>query len=200
MENKQKFILAAFDFDGTITKKDTLFQFLIHCFGWPGFLFGLVKFIPTGIQYFLKIIDNNLAKERLFCIFFKNMPFEKFQEFGTTFSKKIINIINNQAIDKINWHKKEGHKLIIISASIKNWIEPWAKENGFEFVLSTEVAVEKGILTGSFSNKNCIGNEKVARLLMEYPNRNAYQLYAYGDSNGDTALIQEADFAFYRKF
>jgi phosphatidylglycerophosphatase C len=200
MENKQTNIVAAFDFDGTITTKDSLFQFIIHCVGWPAFFYGMLKFLPSAINYLAKNIDNNKAKAKLFSIFFKNMPFQSFQNYSFSFCKKINEMVDSKAMDKIDWHKKQGHELIIISASIKNWIEPWAFENGFSKVLATEAEVINGLLTGAFSSKNCHGNEKVARLTSEFPLKSDYLLYAYGDSSGDTALLKEADFAFYRKF
>jgi phosphatidylglycerophosphatase C len=200
MENKPPKVIAAFDFDGTITTKDTLFHFISYCFGNWKFGLGLLQFSPTFIKYLIGISSNHEAKERLFQLFFRGMEFSKFQELGNNYQIEISQILNNEAINKINWHKSQGHHLIIISASIENWISPWAKTYGFELVIGTQVEVNDGKLTGHFSTKNCHGTEKVSRLLAEFPNRSEYKLYAYGDSSGDKELLKEADFAFYRKF
>ena len=50
-----------------------------------------------------------------------------------------------------------------------------------------------GNLTGRFLSKNCYGPEKVNRLLRVKPERDAYVLYAYGDSRGDKEMIEFAD-------
>jgi phosphatidylglycerophosphatase C len=201
MENQEnKSVIAAFDFDGTITTKDTLFDFIQYSFGWPKFIIGMLLFLPTFTSYLLKNISNSAAKEKLFSIFFKGFEFEDFQKLGENYIKKINQILNYETIGKINWHKNEGDKLIIISASIENWIEPWAKECGFEYVLATKAEVKDGKLTGKFSSKNCHGAEKVNRLLAEFPDRRMYTLYAYGDSSGDTELLAEAEFSFFKKF
>lgn len=193
-------VIVAFDFDGTITTKDTLFDFIKFSFGWPKFIISMLLFLPTFINFLLKNISNHQAKERLFGIFFKGLELEHFNKLGRNYAKKINQILNNEAIDKINWHKSKGHKLIIISASIENWIEPWAKSFGFEKMLATQAEVINGKLTGRFSSKNCHGIEKVNRLLEEYPDRKTYKLYAYGDSSGDTEMLDEADLSFFKKF
>ena len=201
MEKQQnETIIAAFDFDGTITTKDTLFDFIRFCFGLPKFIIGMLLFLPTFTSYLLKNISNSQAKEKLFGIFFKGFELEQFQILGEKYSENINHILNNEAINKIKWHKNEGHVLVIISASIENWIEPWANANGFTQILSTKAEIIDGKLTGKFSSKNCHGAEKVTRLLAEFPARNSYKLYAYGDSTGDTELLKESDYSFFKKF
>lgn len=200
MANNEKQVIAAFDFDHTITVKDSLFHFILWVFGWPRFLIGLIKFSPNFIKYFFGKISNSQAKEQLMGIFFEGMPLTQMNKYGESYKNSINQILNNEAIKKINWHKSQGHRLIIISASAKSWIEPWAQSMGFEKVLATELEVIDSKLTGKFSTKNCHGIEKANRLLATFPDRKSYQLYAYGDSNGDSELLAEADFPFYRKF
>ncbi|MES2795026.1 MAG: HAD family hydrolase [Bacteroidota bacterium] len=200
MENKPHLVIAAFDFDGTITTKDTLFQFMIFALGWSKMMVGLVIFIPTFINYMFGNISNNQAKETLFSILFRGMPIDHFKDLGEKYQFEINQLLNKEAIEKINWHKGQHHALVIISASIVNWIEPWALQHGFEQVIATVPEVVNGKLTGKFSSKNCHGAEKVNRLLEQYPVRKSYELYAYGDSNGDKELLEEADYAFFKMF
>ena len=85
-------------------------------------------------------------------------------------------------------------KVIIVSASIENWILPWAEKEGIEIVLATQIEVnEEERLTGYFSSPNCYGKEKVKRILEMYPNRENYILIAYGDSSGDFDMLSFAD-------
>ena len=67
-------------------------------------------------------------------------------------------------------------------------------------MIATEVADENRRLTGKFSGENCYGREKLARFLMKFPERGDYQLYAYGDSQGDKEMLQFADYAYYKRF
>ncbi len=200
MKKTDKLGIAAFDFDGTLTTKDTLFQFIIFCVGWPKFILGLVIFSPIFLLYLLRLKSNSEAKEILFKLYFGGMPFTVFQNYCKNFKINISQMLNNEAINKYNWHKNNNHKLIIISASVENWILPWAHEMGFAKVIGTKIEVKDGLLTGKFQSKNCHGAEKVIRLKAEFANLKDYTLYAYGDSNGDTELLKEADFSFFRKF
>jgi len=197
---KDKKIIAAFDFDGTITKNDSMPAFIRFVSSMPDFLSGTLQMLPYFILFKLNFIGNDQAKEKLFKIFFSGMNYKVFDEIAEQFSRKIDQMVNPEAIEKIRWHQKMGHHVIIISASAENWIKPWAIENGIQQVFATRLEVINEKMTGSFSNKNCHGQEKVNRLLEAYPERQNYTLYAYGDTHGDKELLALADHSFYRSF
>lgn len=192
--------IAAFDFDGTITTKDTLFDFVKFCVGNPRFFIGIIIISPILILFKLKLIKNSLAKQLMFAFYFKSMPIEKFNNFGLAYVKRINEIINPEAMDKIKWHQQQGHEVVIVSASIENWITPWANTQGIKTVLSTKIDSTDGKLSGKFASINCHGQEKVNRLLQYLDNNISMELYAYGDSNGDKELLALANHPFYRKF
>ena len=192
--------IAAFDFDGTITTRDTLPVFIrfstdIKRIIWGGFLI-----VPSFSLYKLKIISNKKAKERLFKAFFAGIDIDIFNDIANKFSDRINGIINPIAIEKIKWHQQMGHEVIIISASAENWIHPWAAQQGINTVLATQLEIVDNKITGNFLGQNCHGTEKVDRLLKQYPNKENYTLYAYGDSSGDKELLALADYPFYRIF
>jgi HAD superfamily hydrolase (TIGR01490 family) len=194
-------IVAAFDFDGTITNKDTLLEFISYTKGKKKLYRGLIKFLPYLILMKLKLYPNWKLKEIIFSYYFKGISLNQFNEWGENFSIKISSIIRPKAVLAIENHLKNGDNVIIISASIENWIIPWAKKIGLINVLSTKIEVDKtGRLTGKFLTKNCYGLEKVKRLNEIYPNKESFELIAYGDSNGDKELIKFADKGFYNKF
>jgi HAD superfamily hydrolase (TIGR01490 family) len=194
-------IVAAFDFDGTITNKDTLLEFITYTKGKKKLYRGLIKFLPYLILMKLKLYPNWKLKEIIFSYYFKGISLNQFNEWGENFSIKISSIVRPKAVLAIENHLKNGDNVIIISASIENWIIPWAKKIGLINVLSTKIEVDKtGKLTGKFLTKNCYGLEKVKRLIEIYPNKESFELIAYGDSNGDKELIKFADKGFYNKF
>lgn len=187
-------VIAAFDFDGTITTKDTLFDFIGFYVGRRRLIAGLIILCPMLICYKIGLIKNNVAKQKLFSFFFKNESIDRFNKKGVEYSRSIELITKKETIDKIRWHQSEGHQIIIVSASVKNWIEPWAQQMNIDHVLSTEVSITENLIAGTFSTENCYGQEKVNRLLAQYPDRNSYILYAYGDSRGDKELLELADY------
>lgn len=196
----EKRVLAVFDFDGTITTRDTLPVFIRFAVTLFHLLKGTMYMAPFVLLFKLKIIPNYTAKERLFKTFFRGISIGKFNELSQKFISNIEEIVNPVALEKIKWHQQMGHEVIIISASVENWIRPWANKYGIETVLATGLQLENNVITGNFLTKNCHGAEKVNRLLAAYADRDSYTLYAYGDSNGDKELLAAADHSFYRKF
>lgn len=189
-----KDIIAVFDFDGTITRRDTLNDLIICNFGVLKFALEMFKLSPIILLYKLGVFPNEKPKQKLFSHFFKKMKEEKFNDICRKYSlERIDNILRKSTLEKIKWHKKSGHKLIIISASTDRWIKPWAEKEGFSDIICTDVEVKEGLITGSLKGKNCYGREKAERFLKKYPERNEYYLYAYGDSRGDRELLKIAD-------
>lgn len=191
---KKKHVIAAFDFDGTITTKDTLFDFIKFYVGGKNLFKGLIFLSPILVLYKLGFRTNDVAKQNLFAYFFKNRSIEVFNKASEDYIKRIQNIIRPEIINKIKWHQSQNHTVVIISASVSNWIKPWAKTMNIEKVLATEIATIDDLIVGTFSTANCYGQEKVNRLLVEFPNRAEYILYAYGDSAGDKELLALSDY------
>lgn len=186
--------IAAFDFDGTLTKKDSLFEFLLFTQGkWRTFL-GLAILSPAVMAMFLGIIDNNRCKEIMLSYFFKGWRQADFELKGREFVTRGREILNPETCAKLRKHLNEGDEVYIISASVEEWVKPIAETLGVKNVLCTRLAIGKdGILTGRYDGNNCHGQEKVNRLLAAEPQRDTYYLYAYGDSSGDHQLFAFAD-------
>ncbi len=195
-----KYTIAAFDFDNTITTKDTLFHFLKFTFGKLSFYKKMIFLIPILLLFKLKIYSNQKTKEKVLTMFLKGMDFNFFKIKCDNFAAEIKKIENIHAIKKLNWHKENLHKIVIISASVEDWIIPWANQHNIDLVLATKLEVLEGKLTGKIHLKNCNGVEKTKRLLEYFPAKSEYVLYAYGDSNGDKELLKLAEFSFYRSF
>jgi len=63
-------ILALFDFDGTITKNDSLLKFIRFAVGDIKFIQGLIALSPTLIAFKLKLMPNYEAKEKMLSWFY----------------------------------------------------------------------------------------------------------------------------------
>lgn len=193
--------IAAFDFDGTITTKDTFLEFIKFAKGNLSFYMGFLLYSPVILAFKLKLYPNWKAKQLVFTHFFKGMEYSEFRCLGERFANKLELLIHPLAAKEISSHIKEDTQVYIITASIYEWVLPWCKKNGIESVIATNVEIDSsGKLTGKFSSLNCFGKEKVLRLLEMEPDRNSYRLVAYGDSRGDKELIEFADEGWFRKF
>lgn len=193
-EKAMKMTVAAFDFDGTLTTKDTLLEFIKFACGKCSFYWGFLVFSTLLVLMKLHLYPNWKAKEKVFTYFFKGMNYQDFQQLGKDFSKVIECFKRDDVVNKLNKHIAEGHKVYVISASIDEWVRPWCEQIKVKKILATQIEIDsKGLLTGRFLSNNCYGQEKVNRLLEVEPDRNDYYLYAYGDSKGDRELLSFAD-------
>jgi HAD superfamily hydrolase (TIGR01490 family) len=194
-------IIAVFDFDGTITTRDSLIHFIISNFGFVRFALVISIMSPLVLLYKLGILTNHVPKERLFSHFFRGLDEDEFDSLCRSYSLNEIDmIVKDDAMERIRWHKGQGHALVLVTASIHNWIAPWAEKAGFESVIATGAETRNGVITGRFQPTNCYGKEKTKRFLEKYPDRIGYYLFAYGDSRGDREMLEIADEACFKKF
>jgi HAD superfamily hydrolase (TIGR01490 family) len=199
MENKR--IIVAFDFDGTITSRDTFLEFIKFTKGKKLFYVGFLLYSPLLVAYKMKLYPNWKVKEKIFGYFFKGISISEFSRLGESFMERITKIVRPKALETIKGYQQQKVAIYVISASIYNWVAPWCRSVGIESVLGTEIETDnQGLLTGRFLTKNCYGEEKVNRLIEKEPDRKTYLLYAYGDSRGDKELIEFADKGWYNKF
>lgn len=192
--------IAFFDFDGTITTRDTLLEFIKFSRGKFRFYLGFIINLPYLIAYKLKIISNQSAKEKILQFFFKNTPTEVFRKYCESFSKHILpKLIRPKASEEIRHLLKKNVIVVVVSASPENWISHWANESGVELIAS-RLEIKEGKLTGKILGKNCHGDEKVVRIKEVYDLSNYYIVAAYGDSQGDKPMLHLAEKAYYKPF
>ena len=194
--------IYAFDFDGTLTTKDTLLEFIRFAKGSGQMFRGFLLFSPLLILMKLHLFPNWKVKQKIFSYFFKGMKIDDFNALCTRFAERNKHLLRPAGIEKVKQAIAEEHNtVLIISASIDNWVRPFFDEIDKKIqVLGTQIETKEGRLTGQFTSKNCYGEEKVNRLTALYPHREAYYLIAFGDSRGDKELLAFADKGFYKPF
>ena len=72
--------IAAFDFDGTITRKDTLIEFLRFSGGSVRLYAVFALYSPLLVLMKLKLYSNHKTKEKIFAHYFKGMPIGQFDD------------------------------------------------------------------------------------------------------------------------
>ena len=189
--------IVAYDFDGTLTTKDTLIEFIRYACGTGAFVKGFLRYAHLLVLMKLGLYPNWKAKQKVFAYFFEGMKIEEFDGLCQRFAKDNQHLLRPKGIEAIQQALDKGAEVLIVSASIDNWVQPFFAEVK---VLGTQVEVIDGKLSGRFLTKNCYGQEKVNRILALYPNRSEYHLTAYGDSRGDKELLTFADESHYKPF
>lgn len=191
---EEKKTVAAFDFDGTLTRGDTLTAFIRFTHGWRRLLWGFLQHTHWLLLIRLGLYPSARAKEKIICHFYKGTAYSQFVTWGREFADVAESMLNCEVLEKLREHQAAGHTVCVVTASIDEWVRPVCEKLGVKFVIATRVEVSSdGKLTGRLLTLNCNGEEKVRRLLEVFPQRQAYTLYAYGDSHGDDALLALAD-------
>lgn len=192
--------IHAFDFDGTLTRRDTLIEFIRFAKGDKAFLLCFLRYSPLLVLMKMGLYPNWKAKQRVFSHCFKGMAADAFNSLCVRFARAKAGLMRPKGIRKIQDVLAEGGKVVVVSASVNNWVEPFFDGIGGVYVVGTMVEERGGVLTGRFLTKNCYGEEKVNRLLQLFPERTQYWLTAYGDSQGDAQLLDFANEAYYKPF
>ena len=192
--------LVLFDFDGTLTTRDTLLEFIRFYHGTLKFLWGFFVTSPPIILSKLKIIPNWRAKEIVLTWFFKDETLEQFNSTSIAFASHCTpSLIRPKALSEINNYLLEGWRVVVVSASAENWVKPWCDATGVECI-ATKLELKDNKLTGKIAGKNCYGPQKVVRIL-EKLNINEYQkIVVYGDSSGDREMLELGHQKFYKPF
>ncbi|MGN6292498.1 MAG: HAD family hydrolase [Chitinophagaceae bacterium] len=192
--------IAFFDFDGTITTKDTLLEFIKYSGGALPFYAGFLLKSPYLIAYKLKLISNQTAKEKVLAYFFRGMAVDEFQLKCDRFANEIIpGLLRQGALGEIRELQQKGIDVVIVSASPENWIRQWASSINASLI-ATRLELKNGQLTGNILDKNCHGEEKVRRIREIYPLSEYENIYAYGDSSGDKPMLSLAKYPHYKPF
>jgi HAD superfamily hydrolase (TIGR01490 family) len=202
INEKQNIIVAAFDFDGTMTTKDSLPVFLTYTSGFFKTWAKLFLHVPLFLLCLTKQVSRQHVKESLLESFFKGVSIDYIQSEGEKFAMgPLKSIVKPISLKKLKWHQSEGHVCILVSANLDVYLNAFASEHGFDHCLCSKVGFDsQKKITGQLIGLNCIGEEKVRRLTELLGSKENYTLYAYGDSNGDKEMLALADYPFYRLF
>ena len=196
MKNK----IAFFDFDGTITTRDTLLEFIKFSRGTMPFYLGFILNSPWLIAYKLKLISNQTAKERILKHFFGKMPLADFEKTCGDFAQKVLpGLLRPKALTEIGTLREQNATIVIVSASPGNWIRPWADTLGLQLI-ATRLETSEGALTGRIYQRNCHGQEKVSRINESFRLDEYEPILAYGDTGGDKPMLALANISFYKPF
>lgn len=220
--------IAFFDFDGTMAKGDSLLGFVAFVRGKKRLYWGLFSRCFILIGYALGLISNTKAKQAVMRYFFANMDYKEFLQECERFCPDLESRLKPAALARLQWHKDRGDVVVMVSASFEEYLAPLCAKLGMECIgtrLATQVQkvdsrggdsscglesqagsekvdsrLESTFLSGEFATPNCYGWQKAVRIQARYDLSSYEEIYAYGDSKGDTAMLALATHAFYKPF
>lgn len=194
-------VVAAFDFDVTMTTRDTFLPFLYRAFGRPRVWVALAGLAPEAVKVVLKRSDRDRFKEKIVRSLFTGQSVANLAEAGRQHAEEILGWVRPAALAGLQQHKSQGHRVVMVSASLALYLRPVAARLGFDDLLCTELSSANHLVfDGELAGKNCRGPEKVARLEQLLGSLQDLELHAYGDSAGDKEMLERADHPNFRVF
>jgi phosphatidylglycerophosphatase C len=183
--------VAAFDLDGTLTQRDTLLPYLLRAIGHR----RTYRAILTCSMFLAQAATlggphRDRAKAALLHRILAGVPLAPLAEAAESFADHVVaHGLRPDVRGRVDWHREQGHALVLVSASPELYVAPIGRRLGFDAVLATRLEVgADGRLTGRILGANCRGPEKVVRL-REWGGDALTVAYAYGDSAGDREML-----------
>jgi phosphatidylglycerophosphatase C len=187
---------AFFDFDGTLTVRDSLIPFLRWIRGTSRFVGDLLVTSPWLGAYAVGFLGNESVKERLLTQTLRGSDYDYLCHRGEEFAHcHIPHLLRADTVARLRAHQQQGHCCVLVSASLEVYLKPWAKSMGFEYCLASSlVRCSDDRVTGALQDGNCYGEEKVRRIqsLLNHLG-DAPITYAYGNSKGDFPMLSVVD-------
>lgn len=183
--------IAYFDFDGTLTRGDTLMPFIKYVVGKPIYYAKLAIVSPVLFAYAIKLLRNDVAKQFVLKKYLAGYRSDELAEYGKRFSEEVIpGMLRPEGMARLKWHQKQGHDCVLVSASIDLYLTAWANSEQFSYVICTTLEQsEEGHISGNIQNQNCYGQEKKRRIYEWQAKKNPTETYAYGDTSGDLPML-----------
>jgi len=185
--------IAAFDFDGTLTRTDTMLAFCRFVRGNRLFVLDLLLLSPMLVGYVLGIIPNDRAKQQFLRKILGGMEASTLYAQGGAFCREVLpQLLRPEMMEKLQAHREKGDMCLLVTASLPFWTAPFAAAHDMVLVASAPEIVA-GYFTGNLAGQNCYGPEKVRRLEAALAEKGIAPPYttraAYGDSRGDREML-----------
>lgn len=183
--------VAMWDLDGTLTRWDTLIPFLSRLLGPAQLAEALIDAagrVPPGRGW------RAAGKAHLLQATLAGRDVASVNRIARAYAARlVVDRLRPDSVRRWRWHQDQGHRLVLASASPDLYVRHVGAILGADEVISTEMEVVNGWLTGRMATSNCRGEEKARRLrayLMPYRGR---RLWVYTDSTSDRPALALAD-------
>lgn len=187
-------VVAAFDVDKTLTTRDCVIPFLRRV-GGVAFIGRLAARSP---QLLMAILQRRRDRVKALATraAVRGRSLVDVDAVAQRFANEVWERrMRPDTVARLRWHVEQGHRVVLVSASYRNYLAPLADRLGAHDVISTELAVENGICTGELHGPNCRATVKADRLRawLVDSGLSDVEIHAYGDSAGDRDLLAMAD-------
>lgn len=190
--------LALFDFDGTITTRETMAAFMYRAVPAGRQAWGRLLLAPCVAGYKCGVVPGVSVRAAVVRVGFAGVALASVQAHGAAFADEALPpLLRPESMARIRWHQQQGDTVAVVSGGLDVYLAPWCRLHGLALVCST-LEHRDGRLTGRYQGAQCVGEEKARRVRARYDLAHYGRVYAYGDTHEDLALLDLAHHRFYR--
>lgn len=190
-ETKPGSRLVLFDFDGTLTRGDSLGAFLWYAVPFGALLAGCFRlFFRLPVLLFTgKSSFAESAKASILETFFAGKSRDELHRLGAVFYRdRMSGMLRPSVLELLRGYRDAGDTVALVSASVDVWLRPFCEAERIALIC-TELGYEQGVFRGQFSTGNCNRAEKARRIREAFDLPRYGKIIAYGNSAGDAAMV-----------
>jgi HAD superfamily hydrolase (TIGR01490 family) len=190
--------LALFDFDGTITTGDTFTPFLRFAIPRRRATLAGLLISPVLVAHRLGMLSMPSTRPIVARAGFHGARAATVRALGQTYASEVLpKAVEPRAMERLQWHREQGHMVVIVSAGLDVYLAPWCARHGLSLICS-ELEERRGRLTGRYRRGDCSGRIKVSLIRGTLDLERFAIVYAYGDSREDREMLDLAHRKYYR--
>ena len=195
-KSKEHKNLALFDFDGTLCTKDSFTGFIFYALSKRHIIKQGIKILPWIQAYYLKAYPANMMRPRLYKAMFKNTNIVEIENIAQDYVKNLMTHLNPALLHRLEQHQQLGDDVVLVSASIDIYLKFVADSLGIKLIC-TQTEVKNNQYTGYYKTPDCSSEQKAIRILEQYNLSDYEDVYAYGNSDEDLAMLDLATYSYY---
>ena len=189
--------LALFDFDGTLTTRETFPAFMRYAVVRPRLLAGGVLLAPVVFGYRRGWVAGNPTRASIVQMGLRGVDAERLRAQGAAFARDVLpGVLRPEAMARLAWHRQRGDRVVVVSGGLDVYLAPWCAGQGVELLCS--VLAERGGRITGYAGPQCVGEEKVRRVHALCDLQAYAAIHAYGDTLEDLAMLAMAHHRTYR--
>ncbi|MFP7723268.1 HAD family hydrolase [Lysobacter sp. A3-1-A15] len=190
--------LALFDFDGTITTRETFPDFVRRAVPPGRQRWGGALLAPLVAGYRLGLVPGTTVRAAIVRIGLKGLPWVELEAHGEAFARQVLaQALRVDAMRRVDWHRERGDTVVVVSGALDAYLRPWCESHALP-VLCSALEVSDGRLTGRYDGPQCVLEEKARRVRANYDPGRFERIHAYGDTPEDAPLLAMAHERWYR--
>jgi len=179
--------IAIFDFDGTLAEHDSLWPFLVAVAGLPRCMLAMCVSLWAYI-FACQGDKRTIVKERLLYAILRG---RRHSELAPAITRMKSWPRWMKTAEDLKRHYAAGHHVVIATGSLDLYIKEMLGDLPYHAILSTEMEVQGGVLTGRMALGNCVRQRKAERVEAYMLSHGPYEdSWAYGNAPHDLPMMK----------